>query len=125
MNSNLIQYGISAAVGALYAILFIRGLAPVDSFLWGMPVFLLSCVLLAALTFLLARRAALTWAVGLFVLVGICGGVFTNAIVDDMISQMEKHNLFPLEIILVAGFAMPGVITGLGLVWLTRWSRRK
>jgi peptidoglycan/LPS O-acetylase OafA/YrhL len=82
--------------------------------------FILSFVAMSALAYPLGHAARESpWGVGLFTLVGISGGVFINAIYDGVAHHVD-HNLFPVEIVFLAVFAMPEVIVGLAVGWLTR-----
>jgi hypothetical protein len=120
VTRRLIPYSLAAVLGALYASILSRLYGPTaDTPL--MAVFVASFFSMLAASFLLGRVAVPRWPIGIFVYAGICAGILANAIYDLVVNQVD-HNLFPIEIIVMAAFAMPGVIAGTALAWLVRRS---
>ena len=114
----LIHYGIGAAFGAAYAIVLYKLLGPTDD-LPSKASFVVSFFVMFAGSFIIARRVTPGWPVGAFLFAGIVCGVFVNAIYDGFFHHVD-HNLFPLEIVFLVAFAMPGVLAGLLLAWFRR-----
>jgi hypothetical protein len=86
--------------------------------------FALSFVLMSAATYLLASRDGMIWPVGLFIFIGICGGVMMSVIRDSTLNRPDR-NLFPFEVAFYVAFAMPGVIAGLGMRWAGQRNRAR
>ena len=117
----LLHYGAGAAVGALYVTMLYKLLGPTDQ-LPSKASLVVSFFVMLTGSFLIARRVTPGWLVGAFLFAGIGGGVLMNAIYDSLVHHVD-HNLFPIEIVFLVAFAMPGVLAGLLLAWLRRGVR--
>ena len=85
MNSTLSQYVVSALLGTLYAVLFVRIFNRLESAAVIIAVFGGLWVPVSGLTMLLGKRVPSAWSHGLFVIGGIVVGGFMNAVIDDAI----------------------------------------
>jgi hypothetical protein len=116
LNRPVVLYGLSTTLGVLYVFVLYGLYGPTDD-----PPFtaisVASFFVMVVPGFILGRRVKPLWSVGILVCAGICAGVVANAAYDLEVHHLD-HNLFQVEIVVLSAFAMPGVVTGLGLAWL-------
>ena len=114
----LIPYAISAVLGALFAIVLSRLIGPTaDAQLIAIMVVSFFSMLVATLGVALIATQILL--IAPFMFIGIVTGVVANAAYDWLVNRAD-HNLLPIEIVVMAVFAIPGVTAGMGLAWRLR-----
>jgi hypothetical protein len=71
----------------------------------------------AAIACTIGRQPA--WAAGLAIAAGVLAVVMARVLVD-VLGDSSSHNLWPFEIVLALGYALPAGCAGAGLCWLAK-----
>jgi hypothetical protein len=119
---RLLLYNLAAAFGSVAAVIDDKiNATPCSLVQPTRMVWTLYFVSTLPVTLVLGRRVTPIWPIGMFLFGGISAGIVAKAIHDSMADSVcGSHNLFPIEIVMIAAYATPGTAAGMVLALALR-----